>query len=463
MNDLYSLSLSEAADAVRDRSVSPVDLTRACLDRIVAVEPAITAFIEVDANGALAAAEQLEGEAARGELRGPLHGVPVAAKDIFDVAGLPTTAASRILAGSGPAEHDCEVVARLRVAGAVVLGKLNLHEFAYGATGVDSHVGPARNPWDPRHVTGGSSSGSGAAVAAGECFGALGTDTGGSIRIPSSLCGVAGIKPTFGRVSRRGVFPLSWALDHVGPMARTVKDVALMLQVIAGADPHDPSTAEMPVPDYAGALEQGISGLRIGVPDSFFFDNLDPEVDAAVRSAVIILEGLGAKVQPVTLPYIAEIPAALTAIMLPEALAVHRHWMQERPADYSENVRYRLELGSMFNAVHYIEAQRFREMVTRAWREDLFQGVDLIVVPGTPTPAPLIEESDLSATMGLIRLTNPLNLMGIPAASVPCGFSSGGLPLGLQLAGPWWEESTVLRAGHAYEQACSWKDRHPPI
>lgn len=463
MTALTDLTLAEAATAVFDRSVSPVDLTRACLDRIQAVEPIINAFIHVDADRALATATELEADAAHGEFRGPLHGVPLAVKDIFDVAGLPTTAASAILSGAEPAAEDSEAVRRLRDAGAIILGKLNLHEFAYGATGVDSHAGPARNPWDPERVTGGSSSGSGAAVAASECFAALGTDTGGSIRIPSSLCGTAGIKPTFGRVSRRGVFPLSWALDHVGPMARTVRDVSLVLQVIAGHDPSDPSTTDEPVPDYPAELGTGIQGLRIGVPDTFFFENLDPETDAAMRAAITVMESLGAEVSPISLPYIAEIPAALTAIMLPEALAVHRHWMRERPSDYSENVRYRLELGSMFNAVHYVEAQRFREMVTRAWRDEVFGAVDLVVAPGTPTPAPMIEESDLSATMGLIRLTNPLNLLGVPVASVPCGFSSAGLPLGLQLAGRWWDEATVLRGAHAYEQACNWKDRRPQL
>jgi aspartyl-tRNA(Asn)/glutamyl-tRNA(Gln) amidotransferase subunit A len=246
-------------------------------------------------------------------------------------------------------------------------------------------------------------------------------------------------------------------------MARTVRDVAAVLQAIAGHDPSDPSTADEPVPDYAGVTDTGITGVRIGVPETFFFENLDPEVEAAVRAAIGVLEGLGAQAEPIALPYIAEIPAALTAIMLPEALAVHRHWMRDRPSDYSENVRYRLELGSMFNAVHYIEAQRFREMVTRAWRDEVFSQVDLVVAPATPTPAPLIEESDLSATMGLIRLTNPLNLMGVPVVSVPCGFSKEGLPLGMQLAGRWWDEATALRAAHAYEQACDWKDRRPQL
>lgn len=463
MTELTHLNLTQASAAVRARSISPVELTQACLDRIESAEPALNAFIVVDAARALAAAKEAEGEILRGGVRGPLHGIPVAVKDIFDVKGLPTTAASKILSGSAPKSSDAATVECLHEAGAVILGKLNLHEFAYGATGVDSHVGPARNPWDAERVTGGSSSGSGTAVAAGECFAALGTDTGGSIRIPASLCGIVGLKPTFGRVSRRGVFPLSWSLDHVGPMARTVEDVALTLQAIAGHDPDDASSIAEAVPDYTRDLRNGIAGLRIGVPDSFFFDGLDPEVETGMKQAFGVLESLGTKTRPVSLPHVADIPAALTCIMLPEALAVHRKWMQERPDDYSENVRYRLELGATFNAVHYIEAQRFREMAVQEWRETVFSEVDLIAVPSTPTAAPLIERSDLSATMGLIRFTNPLNFMGVPVVSVPCGFTGGGMPFGLQLAGRWWDEATILRAAYAYEQACDWKDRRPRI
>lgn len=463
MTELTRLNLTQASATVRARSVSPVELTQACLDRIESVEAALNAFIAVDAERALAAAKEAEIEIHRGGVRGPLHGIPVAVKDIFDVKGLPTTAASKILSASASKLSDSAVVEHLREAGAIILGKLNLHEFAYGATGVDSHVGPARNPWDPARVTGGSSSGSGTSVAAGECFAALGTDTGGSIRIPASLCGIVGLKPTFGRVSRRGVFPLSWSLDHVGPMARTVEDVALTLQAIAGHDPGDVSSIAEAVPDYTRDLRNGIAGLRIGVPDSFFFDGLDPEVDSGMKQALGVLEGLGATTSPVSLPHIADIPAALTCIMLPEALAVHRKWMQERPDDYSENVRYRLELGATFNAVHYIEAQRFREMAVQEWRETVFSEVDLIAVPSTPTAAPLIERSDLSATMGLIRFTNPLNFMGVPVVSVPCGFTGGGMPFGLQLAGRWWDEATVLRAAYAYQQACDWKGRRPRI
>jgi aspartyl-tRNA(Asn)/glutamyl-tRNA(Gln) amidotransferase subunit A len=272
MTELIGLALAQASAAVRNRSISPVELVQACLNQIESVEPVLNAFIAVDSERALATAKDAEGEVLRGEIRGPLHGIPIAAKDIFDVKGLQTTAASKILSGSAPKSADAATIERLREAGAIILGKLNLHEFAYGATGVDSHIGPARNPWDPERVTGGSSSGSGTAVAGRECFAALGTDTGGSIRIPASLCGIVGLKPTFGRVSRRGVFPLSWSLDHVGPMARTVEDVALTLQAIAGHDPGDASSIAE-VPDYTSDLRNGIAGC-IGVPDSFFFEGL---------------------------------------------------------------------------------------------------------------------------------------------------------------------------------------------
>lgn len=292
---------------------------------------------------------------------------------------------------------------------------------------------------------------------------ALGTDTGGSIRIPSSLCGIAGIKPTFGRVSRRGLRPLSWSLDHAGPMARGVEDCALLLQALAGHDPKDPSSAEVPVPDYRAALREGVRGLRVGVPDSFFFEGLDPEVESGVRKAIEVLKELGATVETASLPYIEDMPAAVSTIMLPEALAYHRRWMEERPEDYSDSVRYRLELGSAYTALEYLQAQRFREMVVADWRDDVFTRFKIIAAPTTMIPAPRIAESDLSVTQALIRLCNPINLIGAPAISVPCGFTGAGLPFGLQLIGRWWREEDVFRAAYAYEQAADWHKRPPPI
>ena len=460
--DLHWLSVAEAAQLIAARKLSPVEFTEASLRRIEQLEGRLNAFITVDGDAAMTAASEAADEIAKGGAHGPLHGIPIALKDIFGVAGVRMTGGSEILS-ENVASEDAEATARLKAAGTVVLGKLNLHEFAFGATGVNPHYGAARNPWDLERITGGSSSGSGASVAAGECAAALGTDTGGSIRIPASLCGIVGLKPTYGRVSKRGVLPLSWSLDHVGPMTRTVEDAAIVLQAIAGRDADDASTVGEPVPDYMQMLRQGVQGLRIGIPKEFFFENLHPEVESAVRSAIGLLGEMGADLTEVDVPLISEIPGGVTAIMLPEALAYHQKWMSERPDDYGDDVRYRLELGATFLAVHYVQAQRFREMAVAAWREEVFPKVDLIVTPTTPITARPIEEGDLQVTFNLIRFTNPLNFLGVPAISIPCGFTGEGLPVGLQLVGRWWDEASVLRAAYAYEQATDWHERRAPI
>ena len=454
------LSVAEAGRLIRRRELSPVELTQACLQRIERLDGRINAFITVTGEQAIAAARQVEAEIAGGSHRGPLHGIPVGLKDIFGVANVRMTGGSKILA-ENVATEDSVATTRLKAAGAVFLGKLNLHEFAFGATGVNPHYGPARNPWDAERITGGSSSGSGAAVAGGECPAALGTDTGGSIRIPASLCGIVGLKPTYGRVSKRGVLPLSWSLDHVGAMTRTVADAAIVLQAIAGYDEGDGSSVDEPVPDYNAAPNGGLRGLRVGVPREFFFENVDPEVEKSVQSAIGVLGELGAIVTEVEVPLIAEIPGALTAMMLPEALAYHQKWMAERPDDYGDDVRYRLELGSGYLAVHYVQAQRLRGIAVEAWRQDVFSKVDLIATPTTPVTARPISEGDLQVTFSLIRFTNLFNFLGLPAISLPCGFSTEGLPIGLQLAGRWWDEGTMLRAAHAYEQATEWHKRRP--
>ena len=468
--ELTGLSLAEARRVVAEHKLSPVELTEAYLERIERLEPRTNAFITVMGDEARDAARAGEQEIASGNHRGPLHGLPLAIKDLFDVAGVRMTAGSRILSDNMAAE-DSEAASRLKAAGGVILGKLNLHEFAFGATGVNPHFGPACNPWDNGRITGGSSSGSGAAVAAGECLAALGTDTGGSIRIPASLCGIVGLKPTYGRVSKRGVLPLSWALDHVGPMTRTVEDAAILLGVLAGNDPRDPSSADEAVPDYLRSLNGEITGLRIGIPRRFFFQSIEPEVEAAVMAAIKLLGEMGAVVSEIDLPLIDEIPGAVNAVMLPEALALHQRWMQERPDDYGDDVRYRLELGATYLAVHYVQAQRLRDNAIRAWRDQVFSQIDLIAMPTTPITAPRIEEASgsgrsgvsLQVTFSLIRLTNPLNFLGVPAISVPCGFTGDGMPIGLQLAGRWWDDATVLRAAHAYEQATDWHKRLPPL
>jgi aspartyl-tRNA(Asn)/glutamyl-tRNA(Gln) amidotransferase subunit A len=460
--DLARLSITEAANLIRRKKLSPVELTQACLQRIDSLDARLRAFITVTREEALATAQQAAAAIARDDYKGPLHGIPFALKDLFDTAGVRTTAGSKIMADRVPVE-DAAVTARLKAAGAVLLGKLNMHEFAYGATGVNPHYGATANPWDPTRISGGSSSGSGSALAAGMALGALGTDTGGSVRIPSSLCGITGLKPTYGRVSRRGVVPLSRALDHVGPMARSAADAALILGVIAGHDPADETSSEEPVPGYAKLLEDHrLKGLRVGVPHEHFFDNVDAEVAAAVRAAISTLEELGSQVSEVSLPHIGDAPAAVSAIMFTEALAYHRRWLAERPQDYGDELRGRLEMGaSAFGG--YIDAQRLRSLIVEEWRESVFDRVDLLAVPTTPITAPRLEEADLQVTVTLVRLTNPFNLLGVPAVSVPCGFTGGGLPIGLQLVGRWFEEGTVLGAAHAYQQATDWHKRAPPL
>ncbi len=460
--DLHWLSIAEAAPLIQRRELSPVDLVDACLGRVEALDGRLNAFITVLADEARTAALGAADEIASGRYRGPLHGVPVALKDIFAVAGTPMTAAALIY-GDVVAEEDSAATGRLREAGAIILGTLNLHEIALGATGINPHTGPARNPWNTGHITGGSSSGAGAGVAAGLFFAGMGTDTGGSIRIPAALCGVTGIKPTFGRVSRRGLLPLSWSLDHAGPLTRTVEDAALVMQAIAGHDAGDPASSRADVPDYGATLADGVRGLRLGVPDRYFGEGVDADVEAAFREAVRQLQNLGAEITEFTPPHTDEMPGAIAAIMLPEAFAFHQAAVRERPDDIGEDVRYRLELGAAYPAAEYIQALRFREMLVETWRQDVFSRIDLVATATTMVAARSIDKSDLSTTFSLIRHTNPFNLLGTPAISVPCGFTGDGLPIGLQLAGRWFDEATVLRAAHAYESTTDWHSRPPPL
>ncbi|MCH8345482.1 MAG: Asp-tRNA(Asn)/Glu-tRNA(Gln) amidotransferase subunit GatA [Chloroflexi bacterium] len=462
--DIARLSITEAAALIRKRKLSPVELTESCLQRIGSLDARLRAFITVTREDALATAHQAATAIAGGNYKGPLHGIPFALKDLFDTAGVLTTAGSKIMAERVPQE-DAEATARLKAAGAILLGKLNMHEFAFGITGVNPHYGGTYNPWDTTRMSGGSSSGAGAAIASAMTLGALGTDTGGSIRAPASLCGITGLKPTYGRVSRRGIVPLSWALDHAGPMARSAADAAIILKVIAGHDPHDETSSEEPVPDYTEALkDRRLKRLRIGVPQEYFFDNVDDEVLKAIHAAILVLrDDLKAEVSEVSLPHIAEAPAAVSAIMLPEALAYHKRWLAERPQDYGEDVRARLEMGLLYPAVSYVQAQRFRSLIVEEWRQKVFDRVDLLAVPTTPVPAPSLDENDLQTTLTLTRFTGPFNLTGLPAISIPCGFTNGGLPIGLQLVGRWWDEATVLRAAHAYQQATDWHTRAPPL
>ncbi len=399
----------------------------------------------------------MEAEQHRGKWRGPLHGIPIALKDNIDTAGILTTAASGVFKDRVPVE-DAEVVRRLKDAGAVILGKLNLHEFAYGGTSDVSYFGAVHNPWAPDHIAGGSSGGSAAATAADLCFGSLGTDTAGSIRMPSSYCGVVGFKPTYGRASLRGVIPLSWTLDHIGPICKTVEDAALVLQAIAGYDSLDPATVDMPVPDYARALKTETSRLRLGVPRAVFFEDLDPEVEKAVEAAIGILRKITASVAETKLPPV----PAVALITGAEAYAYHAKWIAESPGLYQPFTRDRIiGLAADVKAPAYAEALHQTYLVRREIRS-VFSSVDLLITPTMRRTAETLARSKDFDPLG-IRNTSPFDAFGLPTITVPCGFSSAGLPIGLQISGAPFAESTVLALAHAYERETEWHKRHPKL
>jgi aspartyl-tRNA(Asn)/glutamyl-tRNA(Gln) amidotransferase subunit A len=468
-----SLHWASVADLVRliaTKEVSPVEVVRGHLDRIAALDGGLRSFITVCADAALDAARAAESDLAAGRPVGPLHGVPIALKDLFDTAGVRTTGGSKILADRVPAE-DATVVRRLRAAGAIVLGKLNMHEFAYGPEGRNVHYGNARNPWDAAEarIAGGSSSGSGVAVAVGLAPAALGSDTGGSIRIPASLCGITGLKPTYGRVSRAGVLPLAWSMDHAGPMTRSALDAALLLRVMAGYDPRDPTTSVLPVPDYAAALTGSVKGLRIGLLRSLFLDVSAPDVREAVERAARALEEMGARVDEVKLEHVANVAAASMAIVASEALAYHAEWVRTRPGDYQPDVLERLRAGAFVSGVHYVRGQQLRVLV-RAEVDEALAKRDVLLAPATPIAATRIGETETEVGDGtadvrssLIRLTRPFNFSGHPACALPCGFTTGGLPIGLQVVGRPFDEATVLRVADAYQRATDWHTRRPPL
>ena len=454
--DLTELSAIELAPLIRTRAVSPVEIVEATLARIDAMNARLGAYLHVAADEARAAARVAEGEVRAGGYRGPLHGIPVAYKDIYDVAGLPTTAGSKLRVGHVAAE-DATAVGRLRRAGAICLGKLNTFEFASG--GMDS-LGPARNPWNTRLSPGGSSSGSGCALAARLVTVATGTDTGGSIRVPASFCGVTGLKPTYGRVSRAGVVPLSWSLDHAGPMARRVGDLAWLLGAMAGPDPRDPGAADRDVPDYAAGIEGGVRGLRLGVPEGFFFEDAAPEVRAAVRVAVARLADLGAELHEVSLPHAALGPVASWTLAYSEAFAFHRASFLARARDYTATFLHKITASALLTAPERVTAAQVRRRVADDFRTAL-RGVDAIVTPTTPQPAYPADRSSPAWNMGIF--TRPVSLAGLPALAVPCGFTGAGLPVSLQVVGRAWDEATLLRIGHAYEQAAGWAVRRPSM
>ena len=454
------MPMYEAAALLRARKASSVELTRACIGRIEQLDGELVAFISKTLDRALADAARADRELAAGTDRGPLHGIPVALKDLYDVQGDVTTAGSKIFAENFAAE-DSAVAARLRQAGAVFLGKTNLHEWAFGVTNQNPHFGSAKNPWDRTRIPGGSSGGTAIAVATGMCFLSPGSDTGGSIRIPAALCGIAGLKPTYGRVSLRGVVPLSWSLDHAGPLARSVRDLAIGLQTLAGWDHGDPVSARVSVESYASGLEDGVKGVRIIVPAAYFFDDADPEVEHAVREAARTLVALGAVVSERALPRTAELRETQRAILSVDAATFHRERIAEHATDFGPDVLQRLRAGQQISGMETAQARRAAAEIRHEWTQMLGEE-SLILTPTTPSAAPEREGQDAIATVArLTTNTSPFNFTGLPALSVPCGFTREGLPIGLQLAAAPWREALLLRAGRAYEAATSWHERHP--
>jgi aspartyl-tRNA(Asn)/glutamyl-tRNA(Gln) amidotransferase subunit A len=465
--ELTNLTIAEAAERLRTKDLSPVELTNAYLARIERLNPSINAYITVTADRAREDAQRAEDEIAAGNYRGPLHGVPIALKDLYATQGIRTTAGSKILADWLP-DADSTAARKLREAGGVLLGKTNTHEFAWGTTTNNPHYGATHNPWDLDRIPGGSSGGSGAAIAASMAAGTLGTDTGGSIRIPAALCGCVGIKPTFGRVSKAGVIPMSWQLDHPGPITQTVEDAAIMLGAIAGYDPDDFATVPVPVPDYRERLRDGIRGLRVGVPRSFFFGLLDDELRAAVEAALETLSKLGAEVRDVEPGLTRGLTSEAWTLVVAESQEYHRQAFSTRPQDFGADLHGTLSMP-LPDAVGLARSYRASYEVKELFRRAL-EDVDVLVTPTTMRSASIIgEESvmvgDVELTTGgaFASLTMPFNIAGLPALALPCGFDSGGLPLSLQIAGRPFDESTVLRAGYAYEQATEWHTRQPAV
>ncbi len=466
--DLSALGIAELAKAISAREISPVDAVQAALDRIDRLNGTLNAFLSVYPDLALAAARQAETEIMAGDHKGPLHGVPLGIKDLFQVEGMERTCGSKIFTEE-PNVQDATSVARLKSAGAVIVGLLNLNEFAYGPTGINRHHGSARNPWKQDSGCGGSSAGAGCSVAASLVPGAMGSDTGGSVRLPAGLCGVVGLKQTFGLASNHGIYPLCKSFDHGGPLTRSVRDAAAMLQAIAGPDLKDPATAAARVADYGAGLGGGVSGLRIGVPSNFFFDDLHPDIEARVRDAIEVLAELGAEVREVALPFAADAVKSWTTMALAEAYAVHEEHVKEHPGEMGPEVEARLLLGRDISARDYLKARDHRDEV-RLLMADLMGGFDALVMPTSPIPAVSLETGtvesrgrEVDGAAELARLTRLAVFTGQPAISLPCGFTESGLPVGLQLIGKWFEEDELLKIADAYEGATPWHRQRPVL
>jgi aspartyl-tRNA(Asn)/glutamyl-tRNA(Gln) amidotransferase subunit A len=460
-------TLTGLAAAIAGRAVSAVEATTECLDRIARLDGRLRSFITLDAEGALARARVLDAELAAGRRRGPLHGVPLAYKDLCHVPGLPTSCGTKT-AEYFTSEVECTAVTRLTAAGAVTLGKLNMTELALGPFGDNPHHGDVDNPWKAGHVAGGSSSGSGAAVAAGLAYGALGSDTGGSIRLPAACCGIVGLKATYGRVSRAGAMPLSWSLDHLGPMARTVRDAAQMLEIIAGADPHDATASRRPVGGWLTALERPPVGLRVALPENYYFDGVTSEVRAAVEAAATVLAGQGARVEVRHVPDPAILNDVANILARSESAAIHARVARDRPHELGAAVRSRLEVGFHISAHDYLQAGRLRARLTREFVAEVFAETDVLLAPTIPEPPPALDVvragpvDEIVRRMGRFsRLTRPFNALGLPVVAVPCGVTADGRPLGLQIVGRPFDEATVLRVAYAHEAATAWHTRRP--
>lgn len=469
MNGAVPFTIRGASDRIRSGALDAVELMESCLEATDRLDNQLNVFVtRVDREVLLQRAADVDRQRQAGLELGPLAGIPIALKDIYFTSDLPTTASSKVLAGHRTNE-DAFTVTKLRQAGALIVGKLQTHEFAYGPTTVNEFAGPSRNPWNPDHVPGGSSGGSAIAVATGMCLGATGSDTGGSIRHPSAFCGVTGLKPTYGLVSRRGLFSLSWSLDHAGPIARTVDDAAFMLQVMAGFDALEPASAQVPIPDYVAEIGQAPVSLRVGIPREHFLDFLDGEVRAAFEASLRTLEGFGYSIEEVSIPNLRYGLGAELAVLSAEASSYHREMMRIRADDVSSDIRRELDSGMVLLATDYLLGQRVRRIIAGEFRA-AFQKVDVLATPTIPIPAPRIDQSEvnlagqtMSALNVIWRNTYPANLTGSPALCVPCGFSEGGLPISLQLIGRNFDELTLLQAGHRFQSETNWHTRTPPM
>jgi len=468
MSEPALMSLTAVAKAIAEKRVSSREVTQSCLDRIAKWQPKLNAFMSIEADDALKAADAADAALAKGGAKGVLHGVPLAHKDMYYDKGKVVTCGTKIRKDF-VATTTSTALQRLKDAGTVRLGSLQMVEFAYGPTGHNPHYGPVRNPWNTDHITGGSSSGSGSAVAARLTFAALGSDTGGSIRMPAHFCGVTGLKTTVGRVSRAGAMPLSWSLDTVGPLAQTVEDCALLTGLMAGADPEDPTASQLPVPDYMAAAKQPMKGLKIGVPTAFYVDDLDAEVARVLDETLATLKKEGAEIVKVELPDQRQLTAACQLVLATEAASLHKRWMIERPQDYGAQVLMRLQNGLAIPAVSYLEAMRWRGPALSAYLAAV-AGTDAVIVPVAPMPAATIAESDVgnspdaeAVIQRITRFTRPINYLGLPSLSIPTGFTNTGLPVGMQIVGRSFDEAMLVRIGAAFQRATDFHQKVPKL